>query len=48
MDGRYFIYWNVAVDEPVTNSKTIRVLVIWTERGRDKRIALDFVKTNLS
>jgi type IV pilus assembly protein PilV len=46
--GRYFIYWNVAVDEPVTNSKTIRVIVTWTERGREKRIALDFVKTNLS
>jgi hypothetical protein len=46
--GRYTIYWNVAVDEPVTNSKTIRVIVTWPERGREKRIALDFVKTNLS
>ena len=46
--GRYSIYWNVAVDEPVTDSRTIRVIVTWTERGREKRIALDFVKTNLS
>jgi prepilin-type N-terminal cleavage/methylation domain-containing protein len=44
----YRLFWNIAVDEPVTNSKTIRVIVIWTERGRDKRIALDFVKTDFS
>jgi prepilin-type N-terminal cleavage/methylation domain-containing protein len=47
-NGRYTIYWNVAVDEPVIGSKTIRVIVTWTEKGRSKRIALDFVKTNLS
>ena len=46
--GRYTIYWNVAVNEPVTDSKTIRVIVTWTEKGRNKRIALDFVKTSLS
>ena len=47
-NGRYNIYWNVAVDEPVISSKTIRVIVTWTEKGRNKRINLDFVKTNLS
>ena len=47
-DGKYTVSWNVAVDEPVTDSKTIRVIVTWTERGREKRIALDFVKTDLS
>jgi type IV pilus assembly protein PilV len=46
-DG-YTIYWNVAVDEPVISSKTIRVIVTWTEKGRSKRIRLDFVKTSLS
>jgi type IV pilus assembly protein PilV len=44
----YRLFWNIAVDEPVTNSKTIRVIVTWTERGRDKRIALDFIKTDFS
>jgi len=38
----------VAMDEPVTASKTIRVIVTWTERGKNKRVSLDFVKTNLS
>jgi len=47
-NGRYTIYWNVAMDEPVTASKTIRVIVTWTERGKSKRVSLDFVKTNLS
>jgi prepilin-type N-terminal cleavage/methylation domain-containing protein len=47
-NGRYTIYWNVAKDEPATDSKTIRLIVTWTEKGKDKRIALDFVKTDLS
>lgn len=47
-DDGYTIYWNVAVDEPVISSKTIRVIVTWTEKGRNKRIKLDFVKSNLS
>jgi len=46
--GKYTVFWNVAVNVPVTDSKTIRVIVIWTEKGIDKRIKLDFVKTNLS
>ena len=45
---RYTIYWNVAVNVPVTDSKTIRVIVTWTEKGRNKRINLDFIKTDFS
>lgn len=48
VNGGYSIYWNVAVNEPATNSSRIRVIVVWTERGMDKRISLDFVKTDLS
>jgi prepilin-type N-terminal cleavage/methylation domain-containing protein len=44
----YRLFWNVAVDEPVAESKTVRVIVIWTERGKNKRVSLDFVQTNLS
>jgi len=44
----YRLFWNIAVEEPVANSKTIRVIVTWTEKGREKRIALDFIKTDLS
>ena len=48
VNGRYNIYWNVAVNEPAANSARIRVIVTWAERGKDKRISLDFVQTNLS
>jgi type IV pilus assembly protein PilV len=44
----YRLFWNVAMDEPVADSKIIRVIVIWTERGTNKRISLDFVMTDLS
>ena len=44
----YRLFWNIAVEDPVANSKTIRVIVTWTEKGREKRIALDFIKTDLS
>ena len=47
-NSRYTIYWNIAVDEPEVSSKTIRVIVTWTEKGRNKSIKLDFVKTSLS
>ena len=48
LDGNYRVFWNVAVNVPVTNSSTIRVITTWTEKGRAKRIALDFVKADLS
>jgi type IV pilus assembly protein PilV len=47
-NGRYTLYWNVAVNEPVAESKIIRVIAIWTERGKSKRISLDFIRTDLS
>ena len=46
-DGGYAVHWNVAVDVPLPGSKTIRVIVTWSERGRNKCIALDFVRTDL-
>ena len=46
--AQYRLFWNIAVDVPVADSKTVRVIVIWTERGKDKRIFLDFVKTDIS
>ena len=46
--AKYRLFWNVAVDEPVADSKIIRVIVIWTEREKNKRISLDFIKTDLS
>lgn len=42
-EGKYTIYWNVAVDQPIPNTKTIRVIV--THPLLDNPVVLDFVKT---
>jgi type IV pilus assembly protein PilV len=47
VNGRYTIYWNIAVDEPLSNVKTVRIIVVWTERGTQKRAIVDFMKSNI-
>jgi prepilin-type N-terminal cleavage/methylation domain-containing protein len=44
-DGRYTILWNVAVDTPVPNSKTIRVIVTSLDRGVTKTVPLTYIKS---
>jgi prepilin-type N-terminal cleavage/methylation domain-containing protein len=44
-DNRYTILWNVAVDTPVPNSKTIRVIVISQERGITQAVPLTYIKS---
>ena len=47
-NGRdYTIYWNVAEDWPITNTKTIRLFVTWTERGAPKRLSMDLMKADI-
>jgi hypothetical protein len=43
-DNRYTILWNVAVDTPVPNCKTIRVIVTSQDRGVTKTIPLTYYK----
>jgi prepilin-type N-terminal cleavage/methylation domain-containing protein len=45
--GIYTIFWNVAVDFPIDNTKTIRVIVTWTDKNRQRRVFLDYVKANI-
>jgi prepilin-type N-terminal cleavage/methylation domain-containing protein len=45
--GRYTVYWNVAVNQPINNTKTIRVIVQWTDRQASKRAAVDFMKADI-
>jgi type IV pilus assembly protein PilV len=47
VNGRYTIYWNIAVDEPLNNVKTVRIIVVWTDRGTEKRAVVDFMKSNI-
>ena len=42
VQGNYTIGWTV--DPPVNNTRTVRVVVRWTDRGRQKRVFFDFVR----
>ena len=45
--NRYDIYWNVAEDQPVNNVKTVRVIVVWTYKGRQKTGTVEFMKSEI-
>ena len=46
--GRYTINWNVAVNQPLNNVKTIRVIVLWTDRGAVvKRASVECMKMDV-
>jgi prepilin-type N-terminal cleavage/methylation domain-containing protein len=45
--GRYKIYYNIAVDEPIANVKTIRIIVLWEDRGAQKNAPVDFMKADI-
>jgi type IV pilus assembly protein PilV len=44
--GTYNVSWNVAMNEPVVDSKTIRVIVSW-QQGRTRRVAMTVVKSRI-
>ncbi len=46
-DNRYTMLWNVAIDTPVPNSKTIRVIVTFQDRGVIKNIPLTYIKSTV-
>jgi type IV pilus assembly protein PilV len=45
-DGKYSIYWNVAVDQPAPNLKTIRVIVKHNTANTPP-VTIDFIKNNV-
>ena len=50
-DPRYTIYWNVVADwaggNSMTGVNTIRVIVVWQERGSQKRYSFDLMRTRI-
>ena len=38
--GKYTVYWNIAVDVAVNNTKTVNVIVTWTDHGIQKRVSI--------
>lgn len=47
VNGRYTLYWNIAVDQPLNNVKTVRIIVVWSDRGTEKRVVVDSMKSNI-
>ncbi len=45
-DGQFTILWNIAVDTPVPNSKTIRVIVTSQDRGVTKAVPMTYIKAS--
>lgn len=44
VNGKYNLFWNVAVNEPVANAKRIRMIVRWQNNSRTRQIILEAVK----
>lgn len=44
VDGKYNLFWNVAVNEPVANAKRIRMIVQWQDNAQTRQITLEAVK----
>jgi type IV pilus assembly protein PilV len=38
--GRYTLFWNIADDDPVPNTKTIRLVILWSDHGQPKNLIL--------
>lgn len=44
--GRYTIYWNIAVDVGADSTKTVNVIVAWTDHGNQKRVSIRNIVTS--
>ncbi|MBU1343059.1 MAG: prepilin-type N-terminal cleavage/methylation domain-containing protein [Proteobacteria bacterium] len=46
-NGNYTIFWNIAIDEPVTGSKKISIIVTWQDGGVQKQLVFNAVKSSI-
>lgn len=44
-DGHYTIIWNIADNNIMNNTKTIRVIVVRTEEGQTRTVTMDYLKS---
>lgn len=40
----YDLFWNIAVNQPRINTKTVRIIVKWSVRGVAKDLSIDFIR----
>jgi type IV pilus assembly protein PilV len=47
VDDKYNIFWNVATNYPIDNTKKIRVIVTWIYKGEQKSMSLTSMKADI-
>jgi type IV pilus assembly protein PilV len=45
-NGRYTLFWNVADDFPHNNTKTIKIIVVWSNTGQSKNISISCIRAS--
>ena len=40
----YNVYWNTALDYPIDNTATIRVILVWSERAKQRTASVEYAK----
>jgi prepilin-type N-terminal cleavage/methylation domain-containing protein len=45
--GKYTVFWNVAVDHVASNTKTITVIVTWTDRGVQRSVSMQHIRAGV-
>ena len=43
-NGMYTVYWNIAVDEPIEDNKTINVIVEWSIKDVPRRMNIETIR----
>ena len=43
----YWIYWNIAIDATTPDTKTIRIITVWNDRGQQKTTVMNYVKASM-
>lgn len=46
VDTLYSIDWNVSINFPIANTKTIRTIVSWTDYNKFHSLTIDYIKYN--
>lgn len=46
-DGQYTVFWNVAQDVPLPHTKTVRIIVSYTNRAVLKTVPLTYIKADI-
>ena len=41
---QYTTVCNIAIDQPIQNTKTIRTITTWTEKGARRTVKMDYIK----